>query len=129
MYRDKLIKPLVLLPHPIIENVIFFDDNVEFCVLTNQEGFECLVGGFFPVFGPVTLSSTDKNDFLKVLSNNSSHDLEDAEAIIKNSTSDNKRKAHLIALLYILQGGGVDTYLSHSPAANKPFYVVLNLPS
>ena len=124
MYKDNLIKRLVSLPHPIIENVIFVDDYVEFCVLTGQEGFECLVGGAFPILGPITLSSTDKSDFLKVLSDNSFDDLEnDMESVIQNSIHDKQRRSDLITLLYILQAGGLETYLSRNPAANKPFYV------
>jgi len=82
------------------------------------------VGGTFPIFGPITLSPAYKSDFLKVLSNNNSYDLEnDFENIIQMSISDDQEKCNLISLLNILQGGGVETYLSQNPAANKPFYV------
>jgi hypothetical protein len=45
MIRERMLKKLNELPHPIVEDLVVFDDGCEFYILTRQKGFYCLVGG------------------------------------------------------------------------------------
>jgi hypothetical protein len=58
--REIMLKRLASLPHPIVEDVVFFDDGCDFSILTPKKGYRCLLGGNFPIFGPIKISTSGK---------------------------------------------------------------------
>lgn len=67
MTRQEMLNQLHELPYPIIEEIVVFNDGCEFCILTQREGFRCLVGGVFPILGPIKLSLNKYNKISELL--------------------------------------------------------------
>ena len=60
MTRNELLAQLSDLPHPIVTDIAVFDDNVSFRLLTPTAGYGVLVGGAFPIIGPLSVSASQR---------------------------------------------------------------------
>jgi hypothetical protein len=62
MERQKMLDLLKGLPGPITDAIVVYDDGCEFRILTNSTGYECNVGGAFPIVGPIKFPVAIYND-------------------------------------------------------------------
>lgn len=69
MVRQEIISKFYRLRYPIVTNIVVFDDGCEFCVLAQNKGFRCFVGGAFPIIGPNILSAKMHEELRKLLKN------------------------------------------------------------
>lgn len=125
MDRKRILKQLGELPHPITVGLTVFDDGCEFFILTSREGFDCTVGGAFPVNGPFKLSPTLHKDLMRVLSlQTAAYGLD--ELIEEHVTDASKRDALLEALAVIGEDAAKELFHLKLPAT-RSFYVFHNM--
>lgn len=120
MNRQDMLERLSKLPHPITEGLTVFDDGCEFSILTHQKGFSCLVGGRFPLSGPLKLSRAQHADFMRMKSLQGDDTLEEA---IEEHIDNENRKGYLLNLLYKIGEDVVEEVLSINWPPEKHFYV------
>ena len=58
--RDELLATLSNLPHPIVTDICVFDETCAFRLLTPTAGYHVIVGGAFPIIGPLTVSASQR---------------------------------------------------------------------
>lgn len=73
--REKLLAQLCSLPHPIVTDICVFDETCTFRLLTPAAGYHVIVGGAFPLIGPLTLSASQRQalDILSTAQSVESH--------------------------------------------------------
>lgn len=121
MTKERMIRKLSQLPHPIAEGLVVFDDGCEFFILTPQKGFSVfLVGRGFPIGGTFKLSPAQRADFLRMMSLRGDDSLEDA--IVEHIHSE-KRRDYLLGLLNKIGEDVVEEALSVNWPPEKSFYV------
>ncbi len=81
MTREELLAELSDLPHPIVTHIDIFDETCAFRLLTPKAGYDVIVGGAFPIIGPLTLSASQRQalDILSAAQNDESYS-DDAQA-------------------------------------------------
>ena len=120
MTKREALKQLSGLPHPIINGLVVFDDGCEFYILTHQKGFACLVGGAFPINGPLKLSPAQYMDFSRVFSLHGGDSLEEA---ISEHIYNEIRRDFLIHLLKVIGEDAIKEILRINWPLGKAFYV------
>jgi len=117
MRKQEILDQLQQLRYPIIADIVIFDEGCEFCILTQQKGFRCLVGGAFPIIGPNRLTKREHGKLRELLTGQEKKGNE----AVKNSID--KDSDSLWEIVGILGYDALNEMFSINWPPNKRFYV------
>ncbi len=67
MNKKEILLELQNITQPITTGLVVFDEGCEFSILTKSAGYECYLGGAFPITGPIKLPKEIHDALIKHL--------------------------------------------------------------